>query len=205
MIVNEVNSVDGYQLRTEKKKEQIRNVSMELFKEFGFEKVSLAEIARKANVSPVTIYNHFGTKDELVRDVIKTFLEKEWNNRLKVIQRDDLTYYEKVETIILNTGEISGVNSELLQKMLESDPELKEFVQDFFKERMIYVINFFEEGKKLGFVHPDVSTEAIMLYLNILQNAVRDSHFFNDNSSRNSKLGEELSRLFFYGFLVKPK
>ncbi len=200
----EVSSVDGYQARTEKKKEQIRKVSLELFQEFGFDKVSLAEIAKKAKVSPVTIYNHFGTKDELIKDVLHTFLEKEWKNRIQTVHRDDLSYPEKVEKLILDTGSVSGVNPDFLNKMLESDPELEQFIQDFFKDRIIHVINFFEEGKKLGYVHPDVSTEAIMVYLNILQNAAKDIPFLND-SNQNSKLGEELSRIFFYGFLKNPE
>jgi hypothetical protein len=42
-----------------------------------------------------------------------------------------------------------------------------------------------------------------MVYLNILQNAAKDLRFYNE-SSKNSKLGEDLSRLFFYGLLKKP-
>lgn len=195
--------MDGYQLRTEKKKEQIRNVAMELFKKFGFEKVSLAEIAKKANVSPVTIYNNFGTKDQLIKDVVFTFLHREWNTRMSTIQSDDLTYHEKIEKLILDTSVISGVNPNFLNKLVENNPELEKLIQDFFKDRMKYIIEFFEEGKQRGYVNPDVSTESIIVYLNILQNGAKDLNFFND-SRKNSKLGEDLSRLFFYGFLKKP-
>ncbi|WP_328589256.1 TetR/AcrR family transcriptional regulator [Litchfieldia alkalitelluris] len=203
MIKKEVRRLDGYQLRTEKKKEQIRKVSLELFKDYGIEKVSLAEIAKKAKVSPVTIYNHFGTKDELVKSVIQTFLEKEWNNSIKTLQSDHLSFPEKVEKLILDTSSASGMNPDFLNKMLESQPELEQFIQDFLKDRMRYFIEFFEEGKNSGYVDPEVSTEAIMVYLNILQNAKKDLRFYND-SSKNTKLSEDLSRLFFYGLLKKP-
>lgn len=203
MMKREVSLLDGYQLRTEKKKEQIQKVALELFMEFGVEKVSLAEIARKAKVSPVTIYNHFGTKNELVKNVVHTFLQKEWESRIKTTQRTDLTFPEKVEKLILDTTSISGINPDFLKKFLESDPELEQLIQDFFKDRMKYIIDFFEEGKSLGYVDPDISAESIMVYLNILQNAAKDLHFYND-SSKNSKLGEDLSKLFFYGLLIKP-
>ncbi|CAM3878089.1 TetR/AcrR family transcriptional regulator [Cytobacillus oceanisediminis] len=195
--------MDGYQLRTEKKKEQIQKAALELFKDLGIEKVSLAEIARKAKVSPVTIYNHFGTKDELVKNVVHTFLQKEWNSRLETIQQEDLSFPEKVEKLILDTATVSGINPDFLNKLVESNPELEQLIQDFFKARMKYIICFFEEGKQLGYVDPDISTESIMVYLNILQNAAKDLLFYNE-SSKNSKLGEDLSRLFFYGLLKKP-
>ncbi|WP_051428339.1 TetR/AcrR family transcriptional regulator [Bacillus sp. J33] len=195
--------MDGYQRRTEKKKEQIQNAAMELFKDLGIEKVSLAEIARKAKVSPVTIYNHFGTKDELVKNVIHTFLLREWDSRLETVQRDDLSFPEKVEKLILDTANVSGINSDFLNKLLEGNPELEELIQDFYKERMKYIISFFEEGKQKGYIDSDISTESIIVYLNLIQNAAKDFHFYNERS-KNSKLGEDLSKLFFYGFLKKP-
>ena len=51
----EVKAMDGYQRRTEKKKENIRNAAFELFKVYGVEKVSIAEIAKKAT-SPLLPY-----------------------------------------------------------------------------------------------------------------------------------------------------
>jgi AcrR family transcriptional regulator len=198
-----VSLLDGYQLRTEKKKEQIQKAALELFKDLGIEKVSLAEIARKAKVSPVTIYNHFGTKDELVKNVVHTFLQKEWNSRLETVQREDLSFPEKVKKLILDTATISGINPDFLNKLVDSNPELEQLIQVFFEERMKYIISFFEEGKQLGYVDPDISTESIMVYLNILQNAAKDLRFYNE-SSKNSKLGEDLSRLFFYGLLKMP-
>ena len=43
--------MDGFQRRTEQKKETIRRAAMELFKTYGFGKVSVTDIARALNVS----------------------------------------------------------------------------------------------------------------------------------------------------------
>jgi AcrR family transcriptional regulator len=66
--------LDGFERRRERKKESIRRAALELFKINGIKKVSIAEIAKKAHVSPVTIYNHFGDKNTLTCDVIKQSL-----------------------------------------------------------------------------------------------------------------------------------
>jgi len=41
-----------------------------LFSQFGVEKVSIVDIARKAGVSQATIYNNFGSKEALVREFV---------------------------------------------------------------------------------------------------------------------------------------
>ena len=53
--------MDGFNRRKEQKKESIRRAALELFKVYGFKKVSINDIASKAGVSQVTIYNHFGS------------------------------------------------------------------------------------------------------------------------------------------------
>ncbi|HET7616621.1 MAG TPA: TetR/AcrR family transcriptional regulator, partial [Bacillales bacterium] len=72
--------MDGFERRRERKKENIRRAALELFTTHGVQKVSVAEIARKANVSQVTIYNYFGSKSDLLRDAIKKFMEETWEN-----------------------------------------------------------------------------------------------------------------------------
>ncbi|MFC1893375.1 TetR/AcrR family transcriptional regulator [Chloroflexota bacterium] len=62
------------QQRTERKKESIRQSALGLFKQYGFDKVSVGAVAEKARVSHVTIYKYFGSKDELVSEIIKTLL-----------------------------------------------------------------------------------------------------------------------------------
>ena len=73
--------MDGFQRRREQKKESIRQAALELFNVHGIKKVSVNDIARRAGVSPVTIYNYYGSKQGLVHDVatwVLTRLEEEY-------------------------------------------------------------------------------------------------------------------------------
>jgi AcrR family transcriptional regulator len=49
-------------------REQIRGVAHALFAERGFEDVTIADIARAADVAVQTVFNHFATKEELFFD-----------------------------------------------------------------------------------------------------------------------------------------
>jgi AcrR family transcriptional regulator len=61
----------------ERKKQQTRatiaRVAFELFAARGFEAVPIAEIARRADVSEATVFNHFPTKEDLVYDRFEQF------------------------------------------------------------------------------------------------------------------------------------
>ena len=64
----------------ERKKQRTRQVLSEtarrLFGERGFEQVSIAEIAREAEVSEQTVFNYFPTKEDLVYSGLEAFEEQ---------------------------------------------------------------------------------------------------------------------------------
>ena len=52
------------------KREDIIAAAGQLFMQGGFERTSMEAVAKKANVSKLTIYSHFADKNELFREVI---------------------------------------------------------------------------------------------------------------------------------------
>jgi AcrR family transcriptional regulator len=64
----------------ERKKERTRQLladtARRLFSERGFEQVSVAEIARAAEVSQATVFNYFPNKEDLVYSRLETFEEQ---------------------------------------------------------------------------------------------------------------------------------
>jgi len=49
-------------------REQIRAIAHRLFDEYGFDAVTIADVARQADVAVQTVFNHFATKEELFFD-----------------------------------------------------------------------------------------------------------------------------------------
>ena len=79
-------------LRERKKqqtRQQIAEAARRLFGERGFEQVTVAEIARAADVSTQTVFNYFPTKEDLVYwrlesfedELLRTIREREPANR----------------------------------------------------------------------------------------------------------------------------
>ncbi|MGD9142667.1 MAG: TetR/AcrR family transcriptional regulator, partial [Dehalococcoidia bacterium] len=112
--------MNGFERRTEQKKESIRRAAIELFQLYGFNKVSIGDIARKANVSHVTIYNHFGSKEELIRDVIKTVTYDMIEKSREIIDGDK-PFLEKINQIIFRKSSLAGQYQGELIKMVARD------------------------------------------------------------------------------------
>src|SRR5215472_14949900 len=63
-------------LRERKKlrtRESIRDTAVRLFLARGFDRVTVAEVAREADVSEATVFNHFPTKEDLLYSRMEAF------------------------------------------------------------------------------------------------------------------------------------
>ena len=192
--------MDGFERRKEQKKESIRRAALELFQSFGFRKVSVSEIARKAGVSQVTIYNHFGSKEDLIQDVLKWYslsiLEK-----YEKMMASDLPFMERLENIVFEKSEaLNQFQGELLQAWIQEDPRMREFIEDIFANRVIPAIGaFFQEGLDSGHIDQRFSLDAIMCYFEIVRRGIFAMPDMPERTERNPALMKELIELVTYG------
>jgi AcrR family transcriptional regulator len=195
--------MDGFERRRERKKENIRQAAFELFSAHGVQKVSVAEIAKKAKVSQVTIYNYFGSKDDLMRDVVSVLLNKRLKEDTQAIE-SNLPFPEKIEAFISEkTGDIASLNPDFLKSIMSEDPIIRQIAEDFTKNKFIpLMLRLIEKGKEEGYIHHNISNEAILRYMNMFRRGKQSDELldFEDNP----QLIKELATLFFYGVLGKP-
>ena len=196
--------MNGFERRKERTKENIRQAALELFKVHGVKKVSVSDIAAKAAVSPVTIYNHYGSKDELVRDVAKQFILS-LVDRYQAVMQSDASFMDKLEWIIFDKTEIGRqYNAEFLQTMISNDPELREFVASIFENRVSNMMcDLFQEGKRQGYVNPDLSDETMIIYHRIFRQGVMSYPGLFEAAGQNEDLVAQLSNLYLYGVMGK--
>lgn len=60
--------------RTEKKRKDIIEAAVEEFRQYGFEGARTTRIAKSAEVSSRTLYNHFPTKDALFNEIVEIII-----------------------------------------------------------------------------------------------------------------------------------
>ena len=195
----------SYQKET--KKEKVIKAAIQLFSNtHNFNKVSIEDIAREANISPTTIYNNFGNRDNLIVEVIKQ-ISLTGLKAYKRIIRGDMPFPEKIKLSMDRKINIVGeLDWNVIDKMVSQDTRLAEFVAEINEnENKPMLLELIEDGKRQGYIKPDLSNEAIMMYFEILQ--ASGSAFFRIISAPgvNPDTVQNLNQILFYGFMNKEK
>ena len=194
--------MDGFERRKEQSKEDIRRAAKELFSRFGADKETVNDIARKAGVSQATIYNNFGSKDELVKEYRHSIIrivaarfrsiavwKKTWFEKFATMTQSWIDIADKYKLAMeggwpaQETGEIAAVRTEL---------------ESAFKD-------FLKEGRAQGSLRHDVSDEAILSYIRLFQQAINNNPEIHDRIQKDDKFYQELLSLFIYGISGKKK
>jgi len=196
----------AYERRIERNKERILKATLELFQVHGIKKTTTHDVARKAGVSPATIYNHFGSKEDLVRATVKYFLTNTASDFRNIIV-GDLPYLKKLEQILLNKSELLDCyQGEIMQTLISEDPEIRQMVDSVYQVELTpYVIEFYEEGKRQGYVNPELPTETILHYSEIIRRGMAAESSLSEDPEHNRKMFQELIPLVLYGILGKPR
>jgi AcrR family transcriptional regulator len=197
--------MNGYELRTEKKKDRIRYSALELFSLHGVNNTSIAKVAEKAGVAPATVYNYFGTKDQLVKNTVIYFIEKKWDS-LKRILDSDMPFPELLEHIVFTREELTDkISLDFINELINVNPddEMKKYIDEFYHNRFPGAIHqFIDKGRTEGFIHKELSNDAVMLYLEMYRDA---AHRPNLLSNKNKNLLKELYSMMLYGLAGQPE
>jgi AcrR family transcriptional regulator len=191
--------------RVERNKERILRATLELFQVHGIKRTTANDIAQKAGVSPATVYNHFGGKEDLARATVKYFLTGAAADLRKIFE-GNLSFLEKMEQILLYKSEMLGqYQGELMQTIISEDPRIRQLIDTvYLVEIRQSIIDFYEEGKRQGYVNPELSTETIMLFSEIMRRGMAAESSLSEDPEQNRKLLQELTPLLLYGILGKP-
>lgn len=93
------------ELKKQRTRAAIADTALELFTSRGFDAVTVAEVARKAEVSEATVFNYFRTKEDLVYDR----LDQLWTLLLHAVENrpDGTGVVDAVEAFLLARGPVA--------------------------------------------------------------------------------------------------
>ncbi|NIS69702.1 MAG: TetR family transcriptional regulator [Proteobacteria bacterium] len=82
-------------------KKQILEASERLFDYYGFQKTSMADIARECDMSPANIYRFYEGKEEILAEIANNLFRDTEKKLREVLQRPGLSASERLETFIV--------------------------------------------------------------------------------------------------------
>lgn len=193
--------MDGFEKRRNDKKKAIMQTALELFDQYGFDRVTVTEIADKAHVSKVSIYNFFESKDNLRRIIIKDILDENIE-KIKALIEKEVTFVDKMEEYIqVRTWYYSKYSLRFFFEAVENDPELQRYLDDFNAVNKRLAMEIIDEGKHFGIFSPDASNAAIEIYIDMIQTYLMYNKKIRDRIEHNPALVRELNMLFLDGLI----
>ena len=192
--------MNQYQKTTEKKKQAIIQAALQLFKEKGFKDTSIKSIAEVAEVSPVSIYNYFGSKDNLVALCVNDLFE-EITQQAEYILNSDLDFKTKLDhAFALCQEKMSQQISDYFQDKLVEDSVFSTLLTKAItaKKRDIYRA-YIKVGKEEGLIAEDLSTELILNVMDAL-NGMGNQLDHSDNLETEV---DQIHQIFLYGIFGK--
>ncbi len=192
--------MNGFERRKELKKTNILEAALTLFLRYGIHKVSVAEIAREANVSQVTIYNYFESKENLAKAVIAFYVDQFWEEYEQLFD-SDMPFPDKIKRIIFDKKDYANqINEEFFNDFMKEYATEDNYILKFYTETALpEFLKLFDEGKEQGYVDPGISNEAILFYIQMFAEYMQ-----RDGAMHNMlPMTEDLTKLFFYGVAGK--
>lgn len=192
--------MNKYDMTTERKKGEVVQAALSLFKEKGFTDTSVKEIAALAHVSQVSIYNYFGSKEALVSECARLLIHDTLRQAEEILTMD-LDFIDKLRrALALCTEKISlDVSSHFSQKALDDPKMVEHLTIDMNRVKADILRSYVEQGRQDGHIAASISTETIIEYMEAINIAGSKMRFDGDSSAKI----EQIHHLFLYGIIGK--
>jgi AcrR family transcriptional regulator len=192
--------MDGQQRRKQRSREKIVRTALGLFAAGGIRRVSVEEIARKAGVNPVTIYNHFESKNGLVLEVVRHLVDDHWA-RFRSILQEEAPFVDKLERIVSLKQHMADLASgDLIRHAIADDGEIRETINSLFENEIDpLLVKLLKSGQREGAVRSDLSVDALRIYIDMFTDVARAHPELFAGPGRLSKTTREIWSLFLHG------
>jgi AcrR family transcriptional regulator len=144
--------------------DQIVSQARRLFLSSGFRSVSMDELAADLGMSKKTLYQHFRSKDELVRAVLETKFDHVERDLEQVLATPDVPMPEQLKRLLTTLqGHVHEIQPAFVRDVQRSDPSLFAHIDE---RRQAIIRKYFgallEKGRREGAVRRDVPVAILM-------------------------------------------
>lgn len=181
--------MNGFEKRRQEKKEAILYAAKELFKQYGYSKVSIAEIAKKASVSQVSIYNFFESKENLKNQLLKKLWEDYYETIIDIVNGNE-SIRKKIEKFFYTVVDYSrNYTTNFVVESLRNELKKDEFfVGEQLSSIEEIITSLLEEGKKEGIIKNTITTEVMLNFIDMFRFYIINNPQAVINYDRNPEL-----------------
>lgn len=186
--------MNGYQRRTQEKRDAIVKAAQKLFAENGIAAVSVTDIAAKADVSRVTLFKYFGDKETLAKEAMFSWIELLMMEYETILSSSKPFHKKLLELLSTRLAGRDMIGEQFIHSMAWDDPEFLRLIKEMTATHALPIImQFMEEGKLSGDIDSSLDNEAILTYFSAFGPIVKNPEYI--------KKGKEFQTSMFNLFM----
>jgi AcrR family transcriptional regulator len=176
--------MNGYEKRTQEKKYQVLEATFHLMNtNDGIENLTMDEIAKNSNVGKTSIFKYFGSKENLIHEVYKYFINK-IRETAKEIMAENRPFEETLIAMSQNKiNYLEKINKQFYLYLMDfftvkNDDGLSLIMQQYANESFGLMLDLFHRGRKEGKVDLKYSDEFLLIYFQALVEGISSPHIY---------------------------
>jgi hypothetical protein len=154
-------------------KEKILKAASDVFLTKGFYKIPVDDIALSLKMSKKTIYKHFNSKEDLIREVAHLFIKTHSGNISNIVT-NDYNAVEKLFFIFKYLGNVLiNINEKWFSDIQTQAPEIWSEI-DYFRSKVMTsnISKIIEQGKKEKYVVNYPSSIMINIFISSIRGII---------------------------------
>ncbi|KPU45238.1 HTH-type transcriptional repressor KstR2 [Oxobacter pfennigii] len=170
--------MNGYEKRTQEKRDTIVKVAQELFAEKGIAAVSITDIAAKANVSRVTLFKYFGDKETLAKEAMFLWIELLMKEYEDILSSSKPFHQKLLGLLSTRLAGSERIGERFIHSTAWDDPEFLRLINEMTATHALpIIIQLIEEGKSSGNIDSLLNNEAILAYFSAFGSIVKNPEY----------------------------
>ncbi|EAD2053115.1 TPA_asm: TetR family transcriptional regulator [Listeria monocytogenes] len=189
--------MNNYEKRTLSKKTAIIEAAQILFGKQGFTAVSIKDIAALADVSQVSIYNYFGSKEALIGECARVIMQDTIALAEEILASEGIFTQKLERAIQLCNAEINLSLSKFISKEASKDQQfLILLVNNINSLKKDIYMKYVAAGKEAQVIDNAISDEVIQLFIDAI-----NSLGLTVPEEELEEKQAEIIQLFLYGLI----
>lgn len=192
--------MNGFEKRAALIKRKIMTATIDMLKTWEPKRLRIADIAKTAGVSQVTIYNYFGSKEALLSESFKDYIQQSVSEFEAYVNGENSLKEIIGYTLIMERKTYKDLPPAIVKELMIDDQEMFHYIEELYeREIMPLLVKIVEDGKARGEISSKVSTKGILTLMGMY---MRNSGALLEEASKHNNMDaflEEAIHLFFYG------
>jgi len=181
---------------------QILSGGRDILMQDGLRAITTNAVAQRARISKKTLYQHFQNKDQLLEEILVSFMEEHLKHWDAILERDEPPI-DRILASLRFFGEfLPQIQTTVINQVETVAPQLWPKIDAIRVQRLQKLKSLVEEGQREGFVRCDINPDHWILLLTGTVRSVINPKVLLRTGISATELLNDIQILYFEGLLT---